>query len=431
MTFTLERRGRRLVITPIPGLNSHERQRLDQELSYERPGKEFMPNPAWAIVRLYHPALGWCPIGFHDRVSRILGDVEDRVEASRPSWLLAHAVDDALSTLSKPLRDYQRRAVDEMVRHGDGVIVLPTGAGKTLVAFALAKIMTYPAVVVVGTHHLKQQWALEAKRERVFNLEVVLYQSPKAKDLVKEAALVVFDECHHVAAKTVYDLAKVLREDAAVVGLTATPKREDKADLLIEAALGPIRLEVSRRELIDRGFLTNAVVLFLPNPRFHVPPWTDYATEYRLAIVENQARNELIVEAVRRLRGLGRRVLVLVSMVAHGQALTEALSDLDVEFVWSGSDRGVDLAKPDVIVATQILNEGMDFPDLEAVVIAGGGRSAVKLTQQVGRVLRSKPGKRTAVIVDVKDICRKLTYHSVKRRDLLLKEFDEVTWDSL
>jgi superfamily II DNA or RNA helicase len=67
--------------------------------------------------------------------------------------------------------------------------------------------------------------------------------------------LAIFDEAHHVAAQTIYDLLYRMPNVSTVVGLSASPWRDDGLDLLLEAALGPVRYAIRASDLIDQGWL--------------------------------------------------------------------------------------------------------------------------------------------------------------------------------
>ncbi len=79
-----------------------------------------------------------------------------------------------------------------------------------------------------------------------------------------------------------------------------------------------------------------------------------------------------------------------------------------------------------IIIATSIFDEGIDIPHLETLIIAGGGKSAIKTTQRIGRVLRKFPGKSKAMVHDFADDCRWLKDHYKERRTIYEDDFEVV-----
>lgn len=385
-----------------------------------------MPRPEWALVRLYKFENGSFPWGLWSKVITIL---EKNQEANGDTWTceFTHTPMNHIIALPSYLRQYQVEAIGSLIRNHGGVLCMPTGSGKTITLLEFLKAVGREATVVVHTRDLKNQWEEEAEKLGV-KIKVITYQSPIAAEYLKLASVVVFDECHHVAAKTVYALAGKCREDQIRIGLSATPWREDGCDLLIEAALGPVIYKVDRLELIKEGFLVNAKVYYL-QANFKDLGYLDYQETYEYHVVKNEDRNKVIVSAAHLLAIKGLRVLVLVNHIEHGDWLldhfTQTYPDDRVVFIHGTSkDRAKGFGEAQVIIASQVFNEGVDFPELDALVLAGGGKSSIRVTQQVGRVLRQRKGKSDAVVVDFIDTPKHLAKHYKLRRALLEEEFE-------
>ena len=167
------------------------------------------------------------------------------------------------------LRPYQRDALDRWLARGcRGVIVMPTGAGKTFVALAAIRELKARTLIVVPTIALLGQWldrlcryrTLPARPRAYYGgcreagaLTVTTYQSlSRRPDLIDGFELIVFDECHHLAAKTWSRVLERLR-GRRVMGLTATPFRFDGREHLFLKALGGIAYSAPLRRL--RGYL--------------------------------------------------------------------------------------------------------------------------------------------------------------------------------
>jgi superfamily II DNA or RNA helicase len=256
-------------------------------------------------------------------------------------------------------------------------------------------------------------------------IRVINYQSPLAKAMVANSDIIVFDECHHAAAKTIYALAMECKTTATFVGLSATPKREDGEDMRVHGALGIIVYEISRRALIDLGYLADANVRYIkPLFDFRGDYLLNYAGLYAKHIVNNFDRNEAIIAAAEEYAAQGKKVLVLITQIEHGQAIFDALKCPPNKLFCHGStdDRYKDLASYDVIVASNIFNEGINLPALDVVILGAGGKSSIQLTQRIGRVLR--PKAHSAIIVDFVDTePRYLEKHYKRRRAILEQDF--------
>ena len=209
--------------------------------------------------------------------------------------------------------------------------------------------------------------------------------------------------------------------------------RDDGEDMRVFAALGDIVYSISRKELIEQGFLSDAIVEYhkcgfdLSQDRY-----LNYSEIYKKHVVENNNRNELIIEQIRQNVINSKKILVLVSQVEHGNNLFNWLQNMNLNKngIWLNGkskkeEREQDLSKFDVIIATQIFDEGVDLPSLDVVILAAGGKSSIKLTQRVGRVLRPLPGKK-ALIVDFIDTPKYLVDHYHKRRKLLEEDFEVI-----
>lgn len=410
------------IISPVPdGKLASELQRL---MSYKRQGAEFMPNPMWAIVKLYNVKKGTFPWGFRQLVEKIMDKWEDYSNEKYKIEIYKEQITHVPYDPNRSLRPYQLIAVHSLMQNSGGILCMPTGSGKTITAIEYIKIMNLPTVIITTTLDIKKMW--EEKTKYLQNVTVINYQNNMAKEYVKMSKLVIMDECHHAAAKTIYNLGMGADTDAILVGLSATPKREDGEDMRVTGALGEIVYEISRRELIDQGYLANAIVQYY-SPIFDTG--SDYACTYaeiyNKHIVNNFDRNTTIINLTNKFIMEGKKVLVLVSQIEHGQYLYNALCGNKIYCHGSNKERYKNLNDYNCIVASNIFNEGIDLPELDVVVLAAGGKSSIQLTQRVGRVLRPSINKDRAIVVDfIDDRPKYLKDHYAKRRAILEADFE-------
>lgn len=331
------------------------------------------------------------------------------------------------------LRSYQQEVVDKVYAKGGGLISLPTGAGKTIIGLRLVQMFDMPTLITVHTNELLYQWKDEIKRHLGVDCSLVgdghkdfsaitvatlqtLGSMIRAGELRRlEYGMFLMDECHRIGADVAYSIA--MRCTARIrVGLTATAKRTDNADLKIFAATGPITVNLTPCDLIRAGYLAKPRLTLVSvggSPGFFSQSW---AKEYVAQIVTNDERNEKIVDQVVRLVREGKQTYVHVERINHLELLYNAIAKEigkeNVARIWgrvSTKDRQRMLkqfkeCKINVLVGT-ILKEGVDLPAMDAIVLAGGLSSPVALVQKVGRVLRRNERFDYAEIIDFIDNC--------------------------
>lgn len=433
--YTISKFGNWGSIKPIP--TGSLAATLDKYLQYEKPNAKWMPNPEWAKVHLYRTKTGVFPWGLIKLVERIMYAYctkNNHTYTNTFNWNL-----EVLEDISSPkLRDYQNEAVHALIKNKGGVVCMPTGSGKTITIIEYLRIMGGKALVIVPTLDIKSQW----EKHKLPNLTVSTYQNPKLKDknYLTQFNIICCDECHHVAAKSVYNVAMKTNTSSILLGCSATTKREDGEDMKIQAALGETIYDISRKELINKGWINNAKVFYL-TPLFNTPNalrFMDYQAVYNSQVINNEYRNNLIIQTAFKEYLNKRKVLILVTQIEHGEKLLGLLETNSAQGVpppkgdkpniifmnGKSKDRNRDMNQYDIIIATQIYDEGYDLPSLDTLILAAGGRSSIKLTQRVGRVLRTKPGKEQAHIYDFKDKVKYLNTHYTKRRKILGEEFE-------
>jgi len=221
--------------------------------------------------------------------------------------------------------------------------------------------------------------------------------------------------CHRIAADMAYNIA--MRCTARIrIGLSATPKRTDNADLKIFAATGPVVANLTPCDLVRAGYLARPKLTLISvggSPGFFSQDWQK---EYVAQIVTNDERNERIVDEVVRLVREGKQTYIHVERVAHMNLLynmiAREIGEDKVARIWGkiSTKTRQQLLKQfqncdiNVLIGT-ILKEGVNLPAMDAVVLAGGLSSPIALVQKVGRVLRRNERFDYAEVIDFIDNC--------------------------
>jgi superfamily II DNA or RNA helicase len=353
------------------------------------------------------------------------------------------------------------------VRWSRGIVQLPTGTGKTILAAALIqRFYDLPSLFLVDRKD--PLWQTKEVFEQIFKERIgvigdgrmdiqhhtvatvqtvsraIKANSRQFRKYLDSIRLLVVDECHKVANN---DYLKVLRKIPAYyrIGLSATPLEKDSVDgLYLIGALGDVIYELSSQDAVAKGYLAKPIVRFIDirDPVIDTRPiYTgdvkqrqqaareNYQEVYKLGIIDNESRNRRIVRCVRKAFKLARPTMVLVRSLRHGYVLTKllqkALPDARVGYL-KGRDKSIHRRRTtkdfkrgrlDVLVASTIFDEAVDIPNIRTLVLAGGGRSPIKAIQRVGRGMRRKEGRdNTLRVIDFLDRTHKyLLEHSLER----------------
>ncbi len=330
------------------------------------------------------------------------------------------------------LRPEQRQAVIKALQHDDGILVAPPGAGKTNMALAYIAARRQPVLFLVPTRELAYQ-ALERAHqlfdlpEEAFgllgdgtehvgtHLTAGIVATLVRRDLPKLSerfGTLVGDEIHHVPAQTVRQVVEAFPARYRL-GITATPNRQDGLGPMMLAVMGPVSAMLTTQDLVQSARLILPQVRQIET-RFEYPYTEDYHALME-ALTADADRNALIVAHVIQEARAGHHILVLSERIAHVQTLyqlcREVAPDIHAEVLTGTTtkSRRVELLEAmrqgnlSILFASKIADEGLDLPALDRIVLATGGRSASRVAQQVGRIMRPAPGKVGATVLDFVD----------------------------
>ena len=343
------------------------------------------------------------------------------------------------------LRDYQLAGIRQALVRRRGILKIATGGGKTVLAAGLIAQLGLPTILLVDSKDLLHQTHEVLRRHlrlpigvlgdgvwreadvTVATVATLSARGDRARAFLQSRKLLIADEVHHGASDSAFGV--LMRCPAPYrIGLSATPTgRSDNADLKTIAAIGPVIFEVPAAELIASGVLVRPVVEFVPIEEPRLPRGASYASVYRQGIVECDVRNRRVAAHAQAFHARGLQTLILVRELDHGRLLVHLLAEADVpaEFICGEAQSGD--ARREVLdrfrrgelrclVASEILDEAIDLPGIDALLLAGGGKSEIQTIQRIGRGMRT--GKRAAVlsVVDFADLThRYLARHSLER----------------
>jgi len=377
-------------------------------------------------------------------------------------------------TLALKPRPYQRDAIANWVANGGrGVVVLPTGAGKTVVAFMALAQVPVRTLVVVPTIDLLRQWrdgliekaglpkemvGVVGGGERApRDVTVMTYDSAAMprRDLSTYGLLIV-DEAHHLPAPTYRTIADKMAAPWRL-GLSATPERADGGHLDLARLIGP---EVYRRlpaELAEEGHIAKyrekrLYVDLTADERARydglMAEWKWYLARQRGQLMRGDFFQQLIRQSAhdpaarRALQAHHQARLIALNARAKIDRVEELLAEhraenalVFCEYTTMVDAIGRRLALPIItyktdpderrlvldgfragrftkLVTGRVLNEGVDVPDARVAIVVSGSSATREYIQRLGRVLRPKAGE--ALLYEI--ISRRTTEGKSARR---------------
>jgi DNA excision repair protein ERCC-3 len=328
------------------------------------------------------------------------------------------------------VRDYQRMAVDAFhaggdVRGGSGVIVLPCGAGKTIVGIAAMAALGRHTLVLTTSTTAVEQWRREILDKTdldesfvstytgeskgiapvtLATYQIVTFRPKKDGDFPhfklfdeRDWGLIVYDEVHLLPAPVFRVTAEI--QARRRLGLTATLVREDGREQDVFSLIGPKKFDVPWRVLEQKGWIAEAlcheVRLGMPSEgrmEYAVAEWRD---KFRIAS-ENPVKEDLVELLLERHDGADDRVLIIGQYLKQLRRIANRF-DLPLITGQTANAERQDLydrfRRGEIrrLVLSKVGNFAIDLPDANVMVqVSGTFGSRQEEAQRLGRILRPK-----------------------------------------
>ena len=357
----------------------------------------------------------------------------------------------------------QEEAVEAALVAKRGVIKYPTGTGKGRIIGEVVRRLDVPTLILVDKRDLLTQLGqqiAEAINQSIGIIGDGVYhpadypsvvtvatfqtlarrlndtsrQKAVLDDLQKFHAVIV-DEAHHAAAKTFEEVLQALPNAYFRLGFSATPfrsyagKTEDKATFLrVQAWLGPAIAEMSIAQGQETGrivkpdiYIIHGCIWDAVSARINwLGKEPNYKEERQSGIVANTARNAAITFLAEKLSRSGPTV-VLCEQLDHGYRIADACHAPFVSGGIAPSRRqgfyeAFKRQELPLLVISKIADEALDLPNIQNLILAGGGRAAHRQIQRIGRGLRASTGKQTVSVFDWEDYGKYIGSHYRRRR---------------
>ena len=337
----------------------------------------------------------------------------------------AHPID--LVESGWALRDYQRQAAEGFWHGGSGVVVLPCGAGKTLVGAAAMALARATTLILVTNTVAARQWRDEllrrtsltedeigeysGSRKEVRPVTIATYQVLTTKrkgtyahlDLLdaRDWGLILYDEVHLLPAPVFRFTADI--QARRRLGLTATLVREDGREGDVFSLIGPKRYDAPWREIEAQGWIAPAdcveVRVTLPDAARMAYAVSEPDERYRLAATAAQKRG-IVASLVA--RHPDQQVLVIGQYLDQLHELADMLAvpvvtgETPIRERQSLFDQ-FRTGEVSTLVVSKVANFSLDLPEASvAIQVSGSFGSRQEEAQRLGRILRPKSDGRGA-----------------------------------
>lgn len=440
---------------PMAGLSAKVVNHLKRMAAFKNPefyAKLGMRLPTFNIPRIISCSeivddYLWLPRGCEESVFDFFNEngvsltIEDKTNPGQPI---------EATFLGEP-RPEQATAIEELSKHRCGTIYAATAFGKTVTGIAMIARKKVNTLILVHTKALLDQWRerLEQYLEVDFEpmelpkvrgrrtkfkkfgalsstensltgkIDIALLQScisdNEVKPFVCDYGLVIVDECHHAPAVS---FERVLKEVNAkwVYGLTATPIRKDGHQPIIFMQCGEIRYTADSKAQQEQQTFHRLLI-----PRFttyrNISDINGY-TAIAQSLSEDESRNHLIIDDIKKVLGEGRSPIILTGLTSHVDYLAEECRKICPNVIrLVGNDsakakrqemerlKSIPNTEPLVVVATgKYVGEGFDLPRLDTLMLALPVSWKGLIAQYTGRLHRDYPGKSDVRIYDYIDL---------------------------
>jgi DNA excision repair protein ERCC-3 len=326
------------------------------------------------------------------------------------------------------VRDYQRQAADIFyaggdVRGGSGVIVLPCGAGKTVVGLAVMALLQRSTLVLTTSIMAVKQWRRELLEKTDLTNDQIAEYTGESKDIApvtlatyqilthradkkdefphfkifdtRDWGLIIYDEVHLLPAPVFRVTAQI--QARRRLGLTATLIREDGREGDVFTLIGPKKYDVPWRELETRGWIAEAtcteIRVALPDPMRMEYAVAEWRNKYRQAS-ENPAKDEVVARLLDRYQG--SRILIIGQYLRQLRRLrkrfnipliTGQTANAEREELYQRFREG----EVSRLILSKVGNFALDLPDANVLIqVSGTFGSRQEEAQRLGRILRPK-----------------------------------------
>lgn len=406
-------------------MTSAEEERLLSMLSVRSDGYYFSKaykSGKWdGFLRFYSKAKKCFPIGFWPIVK---GDFKVNNIVDFRSNNTDYSYD---FKLSLTLRDYQAESVGLALAKKMGIINLAVNSGKTLIFIVLAMILRKNRVLII-THRTDILDTIMDKFNEYVSYDdvgVIMSGDVRPSDTITVAMVqtlsnnltklkkwfdgvnvIMVDEAHHVSS-SVY--TKILKKSRAYMrfGFSGTiPDAGTVQWFKTVQFMGDRIAQIDSKYLIDAGISAKPVIRVVKTKSI---PVNRYEDSIKYNVIYNRDKILKISKIVEQHKG--QKILIITDFIAQGRILSRVLTGFNHKniFLYSNVEERKNLfakftsGRIKLLIATTIVDEGIDISDIEVVILAFPRKSYRQVLQRIGRGMRIDTGKDEVIVYDMFD----------------------------
>lgn len=368
-----------------------------------------------------------------------------------------------IQRLALSLRDYQVNAVNKCMENGRGLVIMGTGAGKTLTIATLIEnfylysedLKKFKCLVIVPDLGLVNQtytdfvsykssfscsrWTGTIKPDFSCNVIIanidIVRNKFEQNNWLTDVDLLILDEAHKFGKgnKSSKLIEKIKTPNK--FGFTGTIPDDNLDKWNIIGKIGKVLIEKNSHELREEKFLTTVHVNMLKLTYNTIPdrvvntgnPTDDYYNEL-IFISNNPFRNKVIQTTC---NNFNNNILILINNIDHGQHLYDLFSQnlknkrvffIRGEVAVDERDKVKAIMESTnnvvCIAVSAIFSTGVNIKNIHMIIFAAGGKSFVRTVQSIGRGLRLNDNKEELKIIDISDNLQYGKEHSIKRKEI-------------
>lgn len=369
-----------------------------------------------------------------------------------------------LYKINLELRDYQLEAVIRSLKYGKGIIVLPTGAGKTAIIATLSKTILdtkkfKKCLIIVPSLQLVSQtyedfieyginksdvtkWSGEDepnfKAPIIIANSSILLSDKQDKTILSKIDYLIIDEVHKIKLDT--EISKLLKQINTNnrFGFTGTLPEDQIDEWNIIGKIGPVLYKEESKTFRDSDYISNILIKILKikykeSPIYsntYANPTDAYNVEYDF-IKNNEFRNELITKLADK---LDKNCLILVDRIDHGNIIKNILQQFTskkVYFIYGDMEleerekiKNLMENNNNIICIAMgaIFSTGINIKNIHYIIFTFAGKAKVKIIQSIGRGVRLHKDKVKLIVYDIVDCLKYSLLHLDKRINLYAQE---------
>lgn len=335
-------------------------------------------------------------------------------------------------------RRYQYKAVASLIsKSEEGILVAPAGSGKTVMGLSLIPLLGQPTLWLTHTKALANQvldrakfflpslkdddigfigsgkWAV-GKVLTVALVQTLVRKPEEFNEITNKFGLVISDETHHCPSVTfTYVITKI--NSYYLYGLTATPYRRDGMEKVMFQIMGDTAVSVPTKSVETEGGIIKPKIKYRTITSKNACNGNNTQKLIRDYIIDNKERNCTIVGDVLVEATAGNFCIVMSDRKIHCETLHKLISvgwektgiatgDYKEKEVQEQIKRLNNREITVLITTFSLLGEGFDAPFLNRAFITTPFRNRARVEQFIGRIQRTFPGKKDAVVFDYVDV---------------------------